>query len=146
MALVQVQLPTTLQKSNNVGSNVDAQGCKAVIMPTQPPFWKQSIQKQKLPTHHKVPSTSKTTPFNFGTPSTSLSTPSFSGANRLGSFDLEVVMVNDLRIGLCETKKDEGGDPIEQSLGILRKVFINGIGFEIEMGVTCDSTARLKVE
>jgi hypothetical protein len=45
-------------------------------------------------THHKVPSTSNTIPFNFGNPSASLSTPAPSGANRLGSLDNLVVIIN----------------------------------------------------
>ena len=45
-------------------------------------------------THHKVPSTSNTIPFNFGKPSASLSSPAPSGANRLGSLDNLVVIIN----------------------------------------------------
>jgi len=63
-----------------------------------------------LKTHHRVPSTSNTIPFNFCTSppsSTPLCTPSLSGANRLGSFASELVIVKN-RSGLLFVNTGKG--------------------------------------
>jgi hypothetical protein len=73
-------------------------GTIAALATTSPPT---AVTKPASPnkaraghTHHKVPSTSNTIPFNFGNPSASLPSPAPSGANRLGSLDNLVVIIN----------------------------------------------------
>jgi hypothetical protein len=60
-------------------------------------------------TYHRVPSTSNTMPFNFGSPSGTLSTPTPSGANRLGSLDNLAVILNVLlHCNRGELRNEEG--------------------------------------
>lgn len=63
--------------------------------------WKARTRKEGLPPYHKVPSTSKTTPFNFGRSFVASCALGPSGANLLGSFDNEAVIMNDLVRYLC---------------------------------------------
>ena len=71
-------------------------GSRAAGSQLTPQCTTRLAEDRVVTTYHNVPSTSNTTPFNFGALSAVSSPPSFNGAKRLGVFGGFVDMTNSL--------------------------------------------------